>query len=91
MSDHQYLERLCREHGKQPTTRERWTAFWRLWRIVQKNYDPSFQGQEAFRVLMFDWRWIILASDPGDFYASLRFLPRSVRRYRVGMDERLTP
>lgn len=80
------IDRACRLRGQQPTTRERWTAFYRLWRMIRNS--RSAQEKEAaslcFRVLMFDWRWIRLVDDPGgDELESLRFMPRDVRWFRV--------
>jgi len=89
-TNQQYLERLCRENGQQPTTRERWQAFYRLWRMTQKTFDPACNAGEAFRVLMYDWRWVQLVEGHGDYYATLRFLLRAVRKYKVGMDKRLS-
>jgi hypothetical protein len=60
--------RLCREDGEQPTTRERWTAFYRLWRLIKnaRSAQEVTLAGEPFRVLMNDWRWIQLVEAYGD-------------------------
>jgi hypothetical protein len=74
-----------------PTTRERWKAFHRLWRIMlgRKSYWVELGASECFRVMMYDWRWIRLVEADGDELATLRQLPREVRWYMVGRPQRL--
>ena len=77
--------RLCRLDGRKPTARERWVAFYRLWRLI-RNARPAQSWEDAiecFRVLMHDWRWIELVSDTGDYYESLRFMPLEIRWHKV--------
>jgi hypothetical protein len=83
--------RMCRIGGRQPTTRERWASFYRLWRIVKNNVSGQVceQASSCFRVLMYDWRWLQLVEHPGDYYESLRFMPVAVRRWRVGLESDL--
>lgn len=71
--------RMCRVDGAQPTTRERWTAFHRLWRIAERSSPPFHGFEDCFRVLMHDWKWIILMNETGDVYAINPFMPRTVR------------
>src|ERR1043166_1102039 len=83
--------RMCRIGGRQPTTRERWASFYRLWRIVKNNVSGQVceQASSCFRVLMYDWRWLQLVEHPGDYYESLRFMPVAVRRWRVALESDL--
>ena len=36
-AEHFDLERICRLKGMAPTARDRWTAFYRLWRLVRNH------------------------------------------------------
>lgn len=80
--------RMCRLDGQQPTARERWKAFYRLWRAAYWRHKDHYVLL-AFRVLMYDWRWIKLVEQPpGDTLECQRFLPLDIRWYRVGKPER---
>ena len=78
-------ERMLRLNGEGPTTRERWKAFWSLWRTASKQ---SLDAIEPFYVLMNNWDWIYLANGSGDHYELLRFLPRDIRRHYVERNRR---
>jgi hypothetical protein len=74
--------RLCRVDGLQPTARERWTAFWRLWRLAARCAQDAEVAGECFRVLMSDWSWVQLAQGHGDYYA--RKGPPFLRKLLLG-------
>ena len=74
--------RMCRVNGCQPTMREKWTAFYRLWRSCGGR-DPANTACDALRVLMPCGKWLRLANGNGDAYESLRFMPIPIRRMRV--------
>ena len=53
--------RLCRLDGLRPTARERWRAFYRLWRIAHGHgVHRDIDAGTCFRVLFNDWRFIRL-------------------------------
>lgn len=59
--DKDFDRRLCRLDGLKPTARDRWTAFYRLWRIAQGHgAHQDMAADLCFRVLLSDWRWIRL-------------------------------
>lgn len=70
------IERQCRIDGKQPTARERWTAFYRLWRLACRS--DNIEASDCLRVLMSDWSllWLVEASDR---YESNWAMPLQVR------------
>lgn len=73
--------RMCRLDGQQPTTRERWTAFYRLWRMARrtrKSNECHSAVHDCFGVLMADWKWLILVEGCGD-RLTIR-LPKFLRR-----------
>ena len=46
------IERMCRLNGKKPTVRERWTAFYRLWRLAHGHGAcQDMDASDCFRVL----------------------------------------
>src|SRR5580692_10649108 len=56
------IERMCRLNGKKPTARERWTAFYRLWRMAHGNHgaEADIYASDCFRILFVDWSGIRL-------------------------------
>ena len=79
------LLRLLRADGMGPTARERWTAFYRLWRLTRKGMWERLAVEDCFKVLMYDWRWINLVENPGD---PLGTTPLFLRRLAVDPRER---
>ena len=58
---HVTTERLCRLGGQQPTARDRWLAFYRLYRLsMGRGAHEDMAALDAFRVLFRDWRWLRL-------------------------------
>jgi hypothetical protein len=60
MSDKSYIMRMCRVDGQKPTSRDRWKAFYRLYRITMKHDDLRYasrdrSGLDALRMLNNDW------------------------------------
>ena len=85
MADFDY-RRMLRLDGQQPTMRDRWTAFYRLWRLADKSESKMWFGHvDCFRVLIGGVapHWIKLMNECGDTYESLRFMPREVRKNRI--------
>lgn len=89
------LDRLIRRNGKQPTQKDKWKAFWRLWRIcnrVSKNHSCFIlpAAETAFHWLMEDnWQWVKLASAPNDkLTLPLNSIPIIIRKLWVQSDKR---
>lgn len=62
------LESLCRLNGAEPTLRERWTAFYRLWRMASRTATMHMNHEDCFRLLYHggvegQWLSLILAGD----------------------------
>ena len=76
-------------YERKPTVRERWHAFWRLWRIChakQMNAHHHHGADEALRVLFWrNWRLLQLADSAGGTLELARFMPSSIRRNRVNL------
>lgn len=78
--------RLCRINGQQPTARERWVAFWRLWRISQKNGKGTvgLDAHECFQVILGDsdkyCAFIYLAGCSNDPLQLRHCYPKSLRQ-----------
>jgi hypothetical protein len=76
------LERMCRLNGKRPTARERWTAFYRLWRLARKAERANnlmCEAVDALRVLGYA-KWVALCEDSGDRLGLGNMLPPVLRR-----------
>lgn len=60
-------ERMCRLNGKKPTDREKWTAFYRLYRMTQRgrNAEACMEAADCLRILMADWSWLLLVQSSG--------------------------
>lgn len=75
-------ERLCRLNGKQPTMREKWTAFYRLYRTAKRD-DPRGNADECWQMLMSNWGWIRLVNAGSDMHVDLGHVPDFLRRRLV--------
>ena len=76
-------ERMCRLNGKKPTARDRWTAFYRLWRLSHRKTDSCYLDAEAtdcFRILFADWRPRYLIESLGDTLCSRHKYPTFLRK-----------
>ncbi len=89
------LDRLLTRNGKGPTQKDRWKAFWRLWRICKRAsvHSSPFMlpaAEDSFQWLINDnWEWIMLASSPGDRLAiPLSSIPRIIRKMWIKNDYR---
>lgn len=71
---------LCRLDDRQPSTRDRWRCFYRLWRGAQRHAASAWFSGECFRVLMSDWRWIQLVEGSGDRLGARRMMPVELRK-----------
>lgn len=69
------MERHCRLDGKQPTMKEKWQAFYRLWRMSSK-YKPH-EAEDCFKTLLGNWKWINVCVHPGEI--ENRILPVEIR------------
>ena len=78
--------RYMRLDGERPTPRDRWLAFYRLWRIAhrhKKAADYSGDAEMCFKWL-FGWtRWVKLLSGGDDPLKVQRMMPVFLRRERV--------
>jgi hypothetical protein len=82
------VERMCRLNGKRPTARERWTAFYRLYRISQGHgVYQDMAAADCLRVLMPSGRCIALMNE-GDRSPSRTHIPVFLRRKLVDADRR---
>jgi len=88
------IERMCRVDGKQPTLREKWVDFFRIYRIAMKHggENGGENGQavgECFRVLYSDWRWIKTAEsrDKSETVSMVTF-PKFIRRRLLKLAEK---
>lgn len=75
-------EQLCRLNGQQPTARQKWVAFYRLWRIAlgHGGWQDMDAGQ-CFRVLFGSWRMILLLdSQESDGLVDRSRLPKCIRK-----------
>lgn len=62
--DEEFL-RMIRTDGREPTARDRWRAFHRLWRIAHGHGAcQDVDAGDCFRVLSTDWRLIRLLESP---------------------------
>ena len=85
---HITTERLCRLNGEKPTARDRWLAFYRLYRLSMGH--GAFQDMaavDAFRTLFRDWRFIRLLESE-ERSPSRAHVPRFLRRRLLDMDRR---
>lgn len=75
------LFRMLRINGEQPTMRDRWTAFYRLWRLADNSHKMWFGHVDCFRILIGGVapHWIKLMNDCGDDLEINRILPREMR------------
>ena len=79
-------ERLCRLNGKQPTMRDRWTAFYRLYRISQGiGAWQDIAAGDCFRVLFNNWSWIRLVDDEVPTLSRVHW-PTFLRRQIIKME-----
>jgi len=66
------LDRYIGRNGQKPTQKDKWKAFWRLWRICKRASDKSnpfmsIAAETSFGWLLDDeWDWVRLASSPSD-------------------------
>ena len=61
--DHKHIsvERLCRLNGEKPSLRDRWYAFYRLYRLSQGHGAcQDMAAVDALRTLYSNWAWIRL-------------------------------
>lgn len=86
-SKHPSVQVVCRLNGETPTLRDRWVAFYRLWRCARKQLsDPMFANEvaDSFRILAPGWTWLV-NMEVRD--VSRVHLPKFLRR-RMIQDER---
>jgi hypothetical protein len=54
-------ERMCRVNGQEPTMRDRWKAFYRLWRMSHRiSHWHEMAAGDCIRILFEDWDWLRL-------------------------------
>ncbi len=82
-----------------PTIRDRWTGFYRLWRMAggrdmtrqteTGEYYPACEVGDCLRVL-FNYRWIKIAEDSRkeDPLGLMKLMPKKVRRMRLEAEKR---
>lgn len=95
MSKHGFdIGRMCRLNGQSPTARERWYAFWRLYRVACHNKDPRTEGdlRDCFRVLFLGNRtyakWVRLTGECVPAVGDRKHLPLFLRKRFLEMDRR---
>lgn len=86
-----YTERMLRLNGKQPTIRDRWKAFYRLWRISKKIDDerswPDHGPMDALRMLGFG-RYVAMANGREQEIGGRGHWPVFLRRRFLDMERR---
>lgn len=67
---------------KRPTARQRWAAFYRLWRIASRGRSGQEQlmMESCLKVLMHNWKWVQLVTSGGDRLAKRNKAPVFLRR-----------
>ena len=81
-------ERMCRLNGQQPTVREKWTAFYRLYRISQGHGAYSdMDASDCFRILFADWRPLHLI-EANESLVSRNHAPVFLRKMLLKADRR---
>lgn len=82
--------RLCRLDGQQPTMREKWIAFHRLWRIAHGH--GAVQDMDVgmcFRVLFGGWRAIrLMDTDHTDGLVDRSHIPKFLRKQLLEIKRR---
>ena len=80
--DHDYERRLCRLDGLKPTTRDKWRAFHRLWRLAHgRGGYQDIEAGECFRVLFGGWRSIrLMDGSDSDGLVDRSHLPKFLRK-----------
>lgn len=85
--------RMLRLNGEKPTARDRWTAFYRLWRLAH-GHGPyhDMDANMCFRVLFSDWEPIhLLDALETDGYVDRAHVPTFIRKdsLRIRRKQRL--
>lgn len=86
-----FTERMLRLNGKRPTARDRWYAFYRLYRLAKKPDDlycwPNNGPMDALRILGFA-RYVALANDRKQTIGGRGHWPKFLRRKFLAMEQR---
>ena len=77
------IHRICRLDGQEPTPREKWKAFYSLWRMASrhKNMMASMELIDCLRIVACS-EWVALANED-DPLAGPDKMPVFLRRRRV--------
>lgn len=83
----EFEQRMLRLYGKQPTWRDRWQCFYRLWRMVKRD-NPYRENAAAdcFRVFFFHTGWVQLVN--AEPLTSRKGIPIFLRRRMLERDRR---